>query len=120
MAEFMPLAGFAGAAAWDINNAGLMVGNSHVSGSGNGVAVYYISPNAPVNINDLERDTAADPSLAGWFFNVAAGFPTPTPRPARSTCRGWLLRGRRQSRDRLAHGSGHDSGHLQNHQRGPA
>jgi uncharacterized membrane protein len=31
MAEFMPLAGFGGATAWDINNAGLMVGNSHVS-----------------------------------------------------------------------------------------
>jgi len=76
--EFMPLAGFGGAKAHDINNAGLMVGGSHVSDSNlNGVAVYYISPNAPVKINDLERDTAADPSLAGWFFNVAIAVSDP-------------------------------------------
>jgi hypothetical protein len=41
------------------------------------VAVYYISPNAPVNINDLERDTAADPSLAGWYFNAAGRISEP-------------------------------------------
>ena len=78
MAEFTPLAGFGGAGANDINNVGLIVGSSHLSDTNaNGAAVYYISPNAPVNINDLERDTAADPSLAGWFFNVAVAVSDP-------------------------------------------
>jgi len=79
MAEFSLLAGFDRATAYGINNAGLVVGRNWVNASSltSQVAVCYKTPDAPVKINDLERDTNADPSLADWLFTNATAVSDP-------------------------------------------
>lgn len=65
-----PLAGRDRSEALDVNNAGLIVGNSGSSTSGTtSLATFWQAPDfAPADFNSLPRDLASDPALADWSF----------------------------------------------------